>query len=137
MAREIPDNRPAFERQVDHVHNGVRVNVLSSQIRGNVLCARVVIEENRLLAFHTTTYSEIVRRDQSRVKPSRLPPRPQPRSRRMTGEAFNRTAYNRSSRMPASFHSLIHLAQRSSLLARRDGWGSLRESNCCGTVEPT
>jgi hypothetical protein len=53
--------RLAFEPQVDKVHNGVRVNVLTSQLKGNVLFARLVVEENRVLAIHSTTYSEIVR----------------------------------------------------------------------------
>jgi hypothetical protein len=53
--------RVAFEPQVDKVHNGVRVHVLSSQIKDNSLFARMVIEEHWLVAFHTTTYSEIVR----------------------------------------------------------------------------
>ena len=58
-----PPNQPtglAFVPQVDKIHSGVRVSILSSQINGSSLQARVVIEENRLLAFHTTTYREEV-----------------------------------------------------------------------------
>jgi hypothetical protein len=68
--------RVAFEPQVDKVHNGVRVNVVSSQVKGNVLFAHLVIEEHRLVTFHTTAYSEIVRPsghgDRSVVKTSLL-----------------------------------------------------------------
>ncbi len=48
-----PPNRStrlAFEPQLDKVHNGVRVNILSSQLKGQNLYARVVIDENRLVA---------------------------------------------------------------------------------------
>ena len=48
----------AFEPQVDKVHNGVRVNILSSQLKGQNLFARVVIEENRLVAIHMAKYTE-------------------------------------------------------------------------------
>ena len=50
----------AFEPQLDKVHNGVRVNVLSSQLKGQDLFARVVIDENRLVAIHTVKYTEAV-----------------------------------------------------------------------------
>ena len=52
--------RLAFEPQIDKVHNGVRVNILSSQLKGQNLFARVVIEENRLVAIHTVKYTEAV-----------------------------------------------------------------------------
>jgi hypothetical protein len=52
--------RLAFEPQTDKVHNGVRVNILSSHLKGHDLFARVVIEENRLVAMHTVKYSEAV-----------------------------------------------------------------------------
>jgi len=58
-----PPNRStrlAFEPQVDKVHNGVRVNILSSELKGQNLFARVVIEENRLVAIHTVKYTETV-----------------------------------------------------------------------------
>ncbi|MGC1717675.1 MAG: hypothetical protein WA746_01690 [Isosphaeraceae bacterium] len=58
-----PPNRAtklAFEPQLDKVHNGVRVNVLSSQIKGQNLFARVVIDENRLVAIHMVKYTEAV-----------------------------------------------------------------------------
>ena len=52
--------RLAFEPQIDKVHNGVRVNILSSQLKGQNLFARVVIDENRLVAIHTVKYTEAV-----------------------------------------------------------------------------
>jgi hypothetical protein len=52
--------RLAFEPQVDKVHNGVRVSVLSSRLQGQNLIAKVVIEENRLVAIHTVKYTEVV-----------------------------------------------------------------------------
>ena len=58
-----PPNRStrlAFEPQLDKVHNGVRVNILSSQLKGQNLFARVVIDENRLVAIHTVKYTEAV-----------------------------------------------------------------------------
>lgn len=51
----------AFEPQVEKVHNGVRVEILSSQLKGTALLARVLIEENRLVALHTTNYREGVK----------------------------------------------------------------------------
>jgi hypothetical protein len=53
--------RLAFEPQTDKIHIGVRVNVLSSELKERALYARMVIEENRLVTFHTATYSELVR----------------------------------------------------------------------------
>jgi hypothetical protein len=58
-----PPNRStrlAFEPQIDKVHNGVRVNVLSSELKGQNLFARIVIDENRLVAMHTVKYTEAV-----------------------------------------------------------------------------
>jgi hypothetical protein len=58
-----PPNRStrlSFEPQLDKVHNGVRVNILSSQLKGQNLFARVVIDENRLVAIHTVKYTETV-----------------------------------------------------------------------------
>jgi hypothetical protein len=58
-----PPNRStrlAFEPQLDKVHNGVRVNILSSQLKGQYLFAHVVIDENRLVAMHTVKYTETV-----------------------------------------------------------------------------
>ena len=58
-----PPNRStklAFEPQVDKVHNGVRVSILSSQLKDQNLFARVVIDENRLVAMHTVKYTENV-----------------------------------------------------------------------------
>ena len=52
--------RLAFEPQIDKVHNGVRVKVLSSQLKGQNLFAQVVIDENRLVAMHTVKYTEVV-----------------------------------------------------------------------------
>ncbi|MFO0891903.1 MAG: hypothetical protein U0790_22555 [Isosphaeraceae bacterium] len=50
----------AFEPQLGEVHNGIRVNVLSSQLRGEALFARLAIDENRLVKMHTTSYGEPV-----------------------------------------------------------------------------
>ena len=50
----------AFEPQVDKVHRGVRINILSSQLKDHKLFAKVVIEENRLVAMHTVVYTETV-----------------------------------------------------------------------------
>jgi hypothetical protein len=51
----------AFQPEVDKVHSGVRVSVLSSELRGQALFAKIVIEENRLVAFHTAEYAEGVK----------------------------------------------------------------------------
>jgi hypothetical protein len=51
----------AFQPEVDKVHSGVRVSVLSSEQKGQALYAKIVIEENRLLAFHTAEYTEGVK----------------------------------------------------------------------------
>lgn len=53
--------RLAFEPLIDKVHSGVRVHIVSSRLKGPALEARVFIEENRLVALHTTTYQEGVR----------------------------------------------------------------------------
>ena len=52
--------RLAFEPEVDKVHSGVRVNIPTSQLKGQKLFAKIVIEENRLLAMHTVKYTETV-----------------------------------------------------------------------------
>jgi hypothetical protein len=51
-------SKVAFEPRVGEVHSGVRVNVLSSRLKGQVLFARVTIDENRLLKLHTVPYTE-------------------------------------------------------------------------------
>ena len=51
----------AFEPEVGKVHNSVRVSILTSRLRGPLLEARVVVEENRLVALHTATYRESVK----------------------------------------------------------------------------
>jgi hypothetical protein len=51
----------AFEPQVHKVHSGVRVSILSSRQKGPSLQALVVIEENRLIGFHTATYREALK----------------------------------------------------------------------------
>ena len=51
----------AFEPQVEKIHNGVRVDILSSQLKGPPCSARIVIEENRLVAMHTTKYTDGVK----------------------------------------------------------------------------
>jgi hypothetical protein len=51
----------AFQPEVDKVHSGVRVSVVSSELKGQALFARIVIEENRLVAFHTAEYTEGVK----------------------------------------------------------------------------
>lgn len=48
----------AFKPEIGKVHDGVRVNLLESHLKGSALFARVVVEENRLLEFHTVQYSE-------------------------------------------------------------------------------
>jgi hypothetical protein len=53
-------SKVAFEPHVGEIHSGLRVNVLSSRIKGPVLFARVVIDENRLVKMHTTQYSEAI-----------------------------------------------------------------------------
>ena len=63
----------AFEPQVDKVHNGVRVYVLSSELKGQALFARIVIEENRLVAIHTAKYTEGVK---PKPRPTRTWPGP-------------------------------------------------------------
>lgn len=55
-------SRVAFEPQLDEVHSGVQVRVLSSRLKGPALFARVEIDENRLVRMHTTHYSETVNR---------------------------------------------------------------------------
>ena len=45
---------------MDKVHSGVRVNILSSQLKDRKLFAKVVIQENRLMAVHTVRYTETV-----------------------------------------------------------------------------
>lgn len=64
IADGVPNQatRLSFVPQVDSVDNGVRVNILSSRIAGSgpALEARIVIEENRLVALHTTSYGEMV-----------------------------------------------------------------------------
>ncbi|QEH33335.1 hypothetical protein OJF2_18360 [Aquisphaera giovannonii] len=50
----------AFQPQVEEVHNGVRVNILSSQVRDGRVFAQVSVEENRLLGIYTTNYKETV-----------------------------------------------------------------------------
>ena len=51
----------AFQPEVDKVHSGVRVSVLSSELKGQALFAKIVIEENRLVAIHTAKYTEGVK----------------------------------------------------------------------------
>jgi hypothetical protein len=48
----------AFEPQVDKVHTGIRVKVLSSELKAKALFAKIVVEENRLMAMHDALYSE-------------------------------------------------------------------------------
>ncbi len=52
--------RLAFEPEVDKVHSGVRVNIPTSQLKGQNLFVKIVIEENRLVAMHTVKYTETV-----------------------------------------------------------------------------
>jgi hypothetical protein len=51
----------AFVPEVAEVHDGVRVNVLSSHLKGPVLFAKVAVEQNQLLSFVTTKYTESVK----------------------------------------------------------------------------
>lgn len=51
----------AFVPEVDEVHDGLRVSVLSSRLRGPVLFARLVVEQNQVLSMLNATYSEKLR----------------------------------------------------------------------------
>ncbi|APW59365.1 hypothetical protein [Paludisphaera borealis] len=51
----------AFVPEIGEVHDGIRVNVTSSQLKGQILFAKVAIEQNQVLAFLTTTYTEGVK----------------------------------------------------------------------------
>ncbi len=51
----------AFVPEIDEVHDGVRVNVLSSRLDGPALLAKVTVEQNHLLSFITTRYTESVK----------------------------------------------------------------------------
>jgi hypothetical protein len=53
--------RIAFTPEIAEVHDGIRVNVASSRLKGGLLFARLTIEENHLLSFVTTHYSESTR----------------------------------------------------------------------------
>jgi hypothetical protein len=53
--------RIAFEPQVDQVHDGIRVNVLSSQLKGKDLLAKIEVHDNRLVAFHSASYNEVLK----------------------------------------------------------------------------
>jgi len=48
----------AFKPEIGEIHDGVRVNLLESHFKDSALFAHVVVEENRLLDFHTVQYSE-------------------------------------------------------------------------------
>jgi hypothetical protein len=51
----------AFVPEIGEVHDGIRVNVTSSQFKGPVLFAKVSIEQNQVLSILTTTYTESVK----------------------------------------------------------------------------
>jgi hypothetical protein len=51
----------AFVPEADEVHNGVRVEILGSQLQADGLLARMVIDESRIIGFHTTKYQESVK----------------------------------------------------------------------------
>jgi hypothetical protein len=51
----------AFIPELGEVHDGVRVNVASSRLQGQVLFAKVAIEQNQVLSILTTTYKETIR----------------------------------------------------------------------------
>jgi hypothetical protein len=53
--------RIAFEPQIDQVHDGIRVNVLSSQLKGKDLFAKIEVHDNRLVAFHSASYTETLK----------------------------------------------------------------------------
>jgi hypothetical protein len=53
--------RVAFEPQIDQVHDGIRVNVLSSQLKGKDLFAKLEVHDNRLVAFHSASYNEVLK----------------------------------------------------------------------------
>ncbi|MDG3002742.1 hypothetical protein [Paludisphaera mucosa] len=64
--RRISDSPPnrgtsvAFEPIVDEVHDGIRVELTQTRLKGPVLLAHVVIQHNKLLGFTTTNYTESV-----------------------------------------------------------------------------
>ena len=89
---EGPPNQPtglAFVPQVDKVHSGVRVSILSSRLNGSSLQARVVIEENRLVAH---SHDDVSRRGDAEVRPRRRPGLvPVPAESRTTGRTRRRS----------------------------------------------
>jgi hypothetical protein len=80
--RRVSDGPPnqgaqlAFIPEIDEVHDGVRVHVLSSRLDGSTLLARVTVEQNQLISFITTRYTESIqsasgeKRDDGVVKTS-------------------------------------------------------------------
>lgn len=48
----------AFKPEVAEIREGVRVDLLSTQLKGSTLFTRVIVEENRLRGFHAVQYSE-------------------------------------------------------------------------------
>jgi len=86
----------AFVPEIDEVHDGVRVNVLSSRLDGSGLLAKVTIEQNHLISFITTRYTENVKsaskekRDEGVVKTSLIDRlRPEREGSTSLGGTFN------------------------------------------------
>ncbi|WP_165065898.1 hypothetical protein [Paludisphaera rhizosphaerae] len=50
----------AFKPETAQVHNGVRVELTNTQLRGSALSAHVLIQQNQLLGFISTGYTESV-----------------------------------------------------------------------------
>ncbi|WP_165226613.1 hypothetical protein [Aquisphaera insulae] len=64
--KRVADGEPgsatqlAFQPQVEEAHDGIRVNILSSQVRDGKVDAQVTVEENRIIGFFSTKYRESV-----------------------------------------------------------------------------
>lgn len=50
----------AFKPETAQVHNGVRVELTNTELRGSALSAHVLVQQNQLLGFITTGYTESV-----------------------------------------------------------------------------
>lgn len=50
----------AFKPEIAEVHDGVRVELSKTQLKGSALSAHVLVQQNQLLGFITTAYSESV-----------------------------------------------------------------------------
>jgi hypothetical protein len=50
----------AFQPEVDKVHDGIRVELSETRLKGSVLFAKMAIQHNKVLGFHTTNYKESI-----------------------------------------------------------------------------